>query len=68
MLINTGRIDAAKSTELNIFIDQQHTSTDGFYNLEESIKEEFVNGIKNLDYGSFHPPLFTGAVIIKAAN
>ena len=64
-LINTGRVDAAKSTELNIFIDEQHTSTDGFYNLEESIREEFVNGIKNLDYGSFHPPLFTGEVVIK---
>jgi len=24
-----------------------------------------VNGIKNLDYGSFHPPLFTGTVNIK---
>lgn len=64
-LVNTGRIDPAKQTELNVFIDEQHTSTDGFYNLEESIREEFVNGIHNLDYGSFHPPLFTGDIKIK---
>ncbi len=64
-LVNTGHIDASKHTGLNIFIDEQHTSSDGFYNLEESIREEFVNGIHNLDYGSFHPPLFTGQVDIK---
>lgn len=58
-LINAGKIDPNAPTDLNIFIDEQHTSTDGFYTLEESIREEFVNGIKNLDYGSFHPPLFT---------
>lgn len=64
-LINTGHVDPSKNTELNIFIDEQHTSTDGFYSLSESIREEFVNGIRNLDYGSFHPPLFTGEVAIK---
>lgn len=64
-LINAGYIDSTKETELNIFIDEQHTSTDGFYNLEESIREEFVNGIHNLDYGSYHPPLFTGNIKIK---
>ena len=64
-LINTGRIDASKETELNIFIDEQHTSTDGYYNLEESIREEFVNGIQNFNYGSFHPALFSGNIAIK---
>lgn len=65
MMINTGRIDPGIATELNIFIDEQHTSTDGFYNLEETIREEFVNGIHNLDYGAFYPPLFTSQVAIK---
>lgn len=64
-LINAGHIDAAVATELKIFIDEQHTSTDGYYNLEETIREEFVNGIQNLDYGAFHPPLFSGEVTIK---
>lgn len=64
-LINAGHIDPIKDTELNIYIDEQHTSTDGFYNLKESIREEFVNGIRNLDYGSFHPPLFSGEVVIR---
>jgi len=64
-MINRGIIDATAPTELNIFIDEQHTSTDGFYNLEETIREEFVNGIRNLDYSAFHPPLFTGEIGIK---
>lgn len=58
-LISTGKIKSDVPTELNIYIDEQHTSTDGFYGLKESIKEEFLNGIRNLDYGTFHPPLFT---------
>ncbi|HVX01186.1 MAG TPA: DUF3800 domain-containing protein [Candidatus Babeliaceae bacterium] len=63
-LIGAGRIDPALETELNIFIDEQHTSTNGFYSLRESIREEFVNGIHNLDYGTFYPPLFTGGATI----
>lgn len=57
-LINQGKIDATRHTELNVYIDEQHTATDGLYSLEESMREEFVNGIVNLDYGSFHRPLF----------
>ena len=63
-LISTGKIKADIPTELNIYIDEQHTSTDGFYGLKESIKEEFINGIRNLDYGTFHPPLFTNQLKI----
>src|SRR5882672_10930908 len=44
-LINSGKIDPSIDTELCIYIDEQHTSTDGFYNLKESIREEFANGI-----------------------
>lgn len=57
-LISAGKIDANTNTKLRIYIDEQHTSTDGFYSLKESIREEFSNGIRNLDYGTFHPPLF----------
>lgn len=64
-LIGAGRIDSSLETVLNIFIDEQHTSTDGFYNLKESIREEFINGIHNLDYGVFHPPLFTNCTTIS---
>jgi hypothetical protein len=63
-LINSGKLDASKPTDLKIYIDEQHTSTNGFYNLRETIREEFVNGIRNLDYGSFHPPLFTNDMTI----
>ncbi|MCD8561837.1 DUF3800 domain-containing protein [Candidatus Saccharibacteria bacterium] len=62
-LISQGKVDVAMPTQLNVFIDEQHTSTDGFYNLEETMREEFVNGIRNLDYGSFHPPLFSSMTI-----
>jgi hypothetical protein len=57
-LINRKLIDPYQPTALRFFIDNQHTSTDGIYNLGESIKEEFCNGIANFDYGSKHSPLF----------
>ncbi len=57
-LIVSGRINQNDPIELNIFIDEQHTATDGYYSLEESIREEFTNGIRNFNYGTFHPPLF----------
>jgi hypothetical protein len=63
-LIGAGRIDPSLDTDLNIYIDEQHTSTNGFYSLKESIREEFVNGIHNLDYGTFYPPLFMNGATI----
>lgn len=64
-LISAGKLQADMKTELDIFIDEQHTSTDGYYNLKESILEELAHGVRNYDYGTFHPPLFSNGLTVK---
>ncbi len=63
-LICRGVIDPSVETKVRFFIDNQPTSTDGVYNLRESIREEFRNGIANFDYGSMYPPIFRGKLEI----
>ncbi len=63
-LINRGLIKSNKPTYLRFFIDKQHTSTDGTYNLRESMREEFLNGIANFDYGIKLPSLFSSRLRI----
>lgn len=56
-LIASGKIDADKPVSLRVYIDQQHTSTNGYYKLSDSIREELIHGIRNFDYGMFYPPI-----------
>ena len=63
-LITAGKIDNYRPVSLRIYIDQQHTSTNGYYKLSDSIREELIHGIHNFDYGVFHPPiLFADSII-----
>lgn len=64
-LISASEIDPFKPAQLKVYIDQQHTSTDGYYTLSESISEELNHGIHNFDYGMFHPPLFKAPVTVS---
>ena len=52
------QIDPSKPTSLNIFIDEQYTSTNGFYDLSGSIEKEFKYGIENWNFGIIHEPIF----------
>lgn len=63
-LINRKKIDPNSPIILRFFIDNQPTSTDGIYNLRESIREELSAGIANFDYGTFHRPLFNSGVTV----
>jgi len=63
-LINRKKIDPNTPIILRFFIDNQPTSTDGIYNLRESIREELSAGIANFDYGTFHKPLFNSKVTV----
>ena len=56
-LIASGKIDVDKPVSLRVYIDQQHTSTNGYYKLSDSIREELIHGIRNFDYGVFYPPI-----------
>lgn len=63
-LINRKLINPEEPIVIRLFIDNQPTSTDGIYNLRESIKEEFSAGIANFDYGTFHEPIFKNTVVV----
>jgi hypothetical protein len=63
-LINRKKINPNSPIVLRFFIDNQPTSTDGIYNLRESIREELSTGIANFDYGTFHKPLFNSSVTV----
>ncbi len=64
-LIRRKRIKSNIPTILRIFIDNQPTSTDGIYNLRESIREEFSTGIENYDYGTYFPPIFKKRLCVE---
>lgn len=44
----------------NIFVrmDEHNTATNGRYELQEGLEEEFKYGTVNFDYDSFYPPIF----------
>ena len=53
-LIREGKINSSKPVKLPMYIDEQTTKSNGYYNLKESIKEEFLHGIINYNYGVTH--------------
>lgn len=56
-LIASGKIYADRPVYLRVYIDQQHTSTNGYYTLAGSIREELIHGVRNFNYGVFYPPI-----------
>ena len=64
-LIGSGEIDPYRPASLRVYIDQQHTSTDGYYTLAESIGEELNHGIHNFEYSVFHAPIFKAPITVK---
>lgn len=60
ILISEGKIDPDEDIELIIHIDNQNIATNGYYNLRESIIEEFKYGIYNYDYGKLHKNIING--------
>ena len=55
-------IDPYKHLTLIIRIDESPQSTNGKYDLKESIIEEFLYGITNFDYGCTFPPILFGGL------
>ena len=43
---------------IKILVDEEGQSTDGLYDLEESIRSEIFHGVHNFDYGTFYEPIF----------
>lgn len=64
-LIANGRINPDDDITVSIYIDEQLTGTNGYYDLRDSIREELRYGIVNFDYGTRHESLFDKDVIVN---
>lgn len=64
-LIDAGEVDPYSPAALKVYIDQQHTSTNGYYTLAQSVTEELNHGIHNFDYAVFHSPIFKAPVTVS---
>lgn len=63
--INQNNINPTKPTKLVICVDEQATSTNGYYDLKSSIYEELRFGISNFDYGVRHKNIFYSDLIVE---
>lgn len=63
-LIQMGVVRKSDDIHLFIYIDEQLTATDGYYDLRDSIQEELQHGIVNFNYGIVHEKVFTGQVVV----
>lgn len=63
--IADGNIVKDKDVVINIYIDEQLTATNGYYDLRDSIMEELQHGIVNFDYGITHQHLFDANVKVN---
>lgn len=57
-LIEQEEIVQSEVENMYFFADEHSTSTNGFYELRESLEEEFKRGMFARDYSRFFPPLF----------
>ena len=64
-LIRRGVIDPRTVENMYFFVDEHTTSTNGLYELEESLEEEFKRGMHARDFTTYYPPLFQNLKNLK---
>ena len=64
-LITDGKITKDEDIKISIFVDEQLTATNGYYDLRDSIIEELRYGIINFDYGVRHSHVFDSNVHVE---
>lgn len=68
-LISQNRINSKQPLKLVLNLDEQSTVSNGYYDLESSIKEELQFGIMNYDYGISFPPILSSVTVkVKYKN
>ena len=68
-LISQNRINSQQPVKLVLNLDEQSTVSNGYYDLESSIKEELQFGIMNYNYGMSFPPILSSVKVkIKYKN
>lgn len=50
---------------LNVFVDEHTTATDGRYELRQGLMQEFKIGTYNYNYSKFFPPIFSNLKDVK---
>lgn len=58
-LINKNQINPAEIENLYVNVDEHTTATNGLYELQESLEQEFKYGTYNWNYNLHFPPIFT---------
>ena len=56
--ISSGKLNPDDVTDLFFFVDEHTTATNGYYELRESLEQEFRFGTYNVQYSQFYPPIF----------
>ena len=68
-LISQNRINSQQPVKLILNLDEQSTVSNGYYDLESSIREELQFGIMNYDYGISFPPILSSVIVkVKYKN
>lgn len=62
LMITDGILSKNEDITISIYIDEQLTATNGYYDLRDSIKEELKHGIINFNYGISYPNVFDANV------
>lgn len=57
-LIRRGIVDPLDVENMYFFVDEHTTSTNGIYELQESLESEFKRGVYAHDFTNYFPPLF----------
>lgn len=58
-VVNRGIASKQDIDQIVVFVDEHSSSTEGKYNLSQSIDEEFRLGMYNPEWGTFHDPVFS---------
>ena len=64
-LIITKKINPHKPLKIILNMDQQTTKNNGYYELNNAIKEELLYGIVNFNYSIIHKPILFSSLEIK---
>ena len=64
-LISDGIINPEEVINVNVFVDEHTTATDGNYELREALTQEFKIGTFNMTYRKFFPPIFPNLKDVK---
>lgn len=62
-LISENKINPSMPVKIFLNLDQQTTVSNGYYDLEHTIKEELMHGIFNFNYGVAYPPILSEVFI-----